>query len=1319
MRFASIAHEKLEAGGGSGLQFRGDEVLAIFTSARRAIRSAIELQDAFVQASIGDPSFALPVGIGLDAGEGVEVDDGYRGGALNLAARLCSIAAAGEILASESVIHLARHIDGVAQVDRGTARLKGLADPVRLTSVSKEGWDPTKDLEFQQAIGLRGGRGEVEFAVCPYRGLAAFQPEDADRFFGRSELVAELVGRMDREQVLFVVGSSGSGKSSVVRAGLIPAIGAGALPTSGRWAVSLFSPRTAPCEELWYQLRRIALSLDIPAPHIDDPSARAGIAEVRSLADAIADASGGLVVVIDQFEELFTSSSRRDQEAFVQMLEGIVNPSARTTRVVIVMRADFYGACATFPWLAKRATANQALVGPMSRSELRKVIEEPAWAAGLQLEDGLVDSVLEDAGHDAAALPLISHAMAETWRRRDGLVLTTDGYASAGGVAGSISQTADSLFETVFTDPEQQACRRLMLRLVTPGEGTPDTRRRLAMSELDRDADPSTSRRVAAEMVDARLLTVDRDSIEIAHEALLQSWPRLRGWIDEGRDDLRTRQRIATVASEWKAQGKDPDLLYRGTPLQASLEWASTYDGTLGSDDEEFLVASREAAEERDRRAGETVNRRRRVRRVAVSLLAILAVAAGAASVIAFFALDASRTRYAQSLATQARLLAASDPRTSIALAAEAGARVGIDPVDARAALVDASQALAAPFVPSGPAFPVGDASTVVVAPDGSTVVTGNLDGSISTWSATGEALDTGVPGHGAAIEEMDVTPDGRWLVSGSDDATVMLWDLADPAHVPEPTLLGTTTGIVWSVAVSPDGSLAASASEDGTIRLWDLNTQRQFAGVFADLELDALTVAFSPDGQTLAAGDGAGEITAWSIDDGKVVIPPFAAHHSDVWEIEFDRTGSRIVTASSDGRVRVWDARTLGMIGEPFERSAYDVRGAIMLGDDVVAGDEQGRLLVAPVDGTERPTISAAGTAQVLDASWGGGTLATLGQDQRLQLWSKGEEPSARVLQVGADGAFGLAGSPDGSLLGVGDGEGNLSVYAVSTGERELGPVTLHEGAIRDLAFSPDGSSIATAGDDGAVIVVDATSGAPIEVPIGSGAEVDALLWDGEVLVTGDVDGAVRLWRGADLEGELVPSSGGMSAVRDMALSPDGTLAVADAAGLVRMWDLSAREEQGPALAADTNTIWSVAWSPDGTTLATASDNPVVTLWDVGTRMATVTLTPQPGGSRGVAFLGDDASIVTTTLSGSVRLWDVRDGVPLGGELLGHEDTVWRSVPLPGLRFATSSEDGTVRIWDVLNGDRACERARGALGLDALRPYLGDDEAPTACSGA
>jgi WD40 repeat protein len=1308
MRFASIARKTLEAGGGSGLEFRGDEVLAAFTSARQAIRTAVDLQAAFVEATIDDPSFPLPVGIGLDAGEAVEVADGFRGGALNLAARLCSLAGAGEILASREVVHLARRVEGVTLVDRGSVRLKGLADPVHLTRLTRDGWDPESDTAYQQAMGRTVGRSDAGFAVCPYRGLAAFQPDDADRFFGRDELVADLVQRLDRDRILFVVGPSGSGKSSLVRAGLIPALRSGAITGSERWAVALFSPRSNPTEELTYQLRRIAEWV-LADRGISPPP------DARSLADAVCDVTGGLLLVIDQFEELFTLNRRPEQEAFVETLQTIADNVGSRLRIAMAMRADFYGVCATFPWLAWRATANQVLVGPMRHADMRKVIEQPAVGAGLRLEDGLVDAVLEDAGTGTASLPLVSHAMAETWRRRDGDTLTFAGYRAAGGVAGSIAQTADTLYETAFDARQQEVCRRLMLRLVTPGEGTSDTRHRLPMSDLDRDQDAETGRKVVSEMTDARLLTVDRDSLEIAHEAMLQSWPRLRRWIDDAREDLRTRQRIAHAAAEWRTQGSDADLLYRGAPLQTALDWAEERGDVLGSAEQEFLAASRDAFLASKAKSEEAARRARRLRRIAFSTLAVLAAAAIGASLIAFLSLGEARSRYAQALATQARLLAGSEPRTAIALAAEASARGNVDPADARAALVAASQTLAADFVPSGEPLSVGDASTVVVSPDGSLVVTGNRDGSISTWSPSGESLKTNVHGHDKAIEEMDFSPDGRWLISGGHDFRILLWDLSDPTD-PEPIEFGEVSQIVWSVAVSPDGSTAATASEDGTIRLWELESLRQLGPAWGgDRNEDALTVSFSPDGELLLVGNGLGEVTGYATDDRRVVVPTFSAHGSDVWEIEFSPDGERFATASSDGRVLIWrTSRHPQILNEPFERSGWDVRGVLMDEQEVLAGNEEGRLLIAPNDDPLAiPTSFAPRHAQIVDEAWGAGTLATLGIDQRMQIWTRGEEPTAMAIKEHTNGAFGIAASPDGESIATGDGDGNVRGFSTTTGELELGPVAVHDGAVWDLAFSDDGTRIASGGQDGGVEVIDAATGDRVLSLSASDLPVRSVLYaDGSVISAGD-DRMIRVWDGERLVEELGPQD---TAITAMALNPDGDLAVADQLGDVRVWNLESGQPESEFEAEDSQ-IWGLSWSADGKFLATARDDEVVHLWDVEAQTPPQSLGRHPGGALDVVFLEDGATVATTSRDGSVRVWDVATGASLGDPLEGHQSAAWRVIALPGMRFATSSEDGSVRIWDVLNPDRACERAAGPLGLDALGTFLGEGEEPIACA--
>ena len=336
---------------------------------------------------------------------------------------------------------------------------------------------------------------------------------------------------------------------------------------------------------------------------------------------------------------------------------------------MIALRADFYSASARYPWLADRISDNQVLVGPLRRPELRRAIEGPAQRAGMRVEPGLTEAILDEAGDEPGSLPLISHALMETWRRRRGTVLTVDGFRAAGGVVGAIAESAEDAYERL-DDAERVEARRLFLRLVTPGQDAPDTRRRLSWEEVD---DPET-RAIVDTLATGRLLTVDERGVELVHETLIRSWPRLRAWIDENRDDLRTRQRIIQAAAEWSAQNRDPDLLFRGTPLATALEWRTR--GTVGLPETaaQFLEASTAARDAEEAAAAASGVRRRRVRRLAFSALSLLAIAALAASAVAFLVLRHSQDkeaeaedRFGRALGTQAESLAATQPRTGAA----------------------------------------------------------------------------------------------------------------------------------------------------------------------------------------------------------------------------------------------------------------------------------------------------------------------------------------------------------------------------------------------------------------------------------------------------------------------------------------------------------------------------------------------------------------------------------------------------------------------------------------------------------------------------
>jgi WD40 repeat protein/serine/threonine protein kinase len=1155
----------------------------------------------------------------------------------------------------------------------------------------------------------------------PYQGLAAFQPEDARRFFGRDTLVQSLVERLTQERVLVVGGASGSGKSSLVRAGLIPAVASGALHESRRWPIALFTPRAEPLKELAYQLERAAGAATQREVAVSASDLREDPSRARTASTVVTDAAGGMLLVVDQFEELFTqSASRESQEVFLEVLSEMVDPVDSRVRLVIVMRADFYAQSALFTWLAERINRSQVLVGPMTPPELRRAIEGPVHQTGMHVEPELIDAVLDEAHGDPGALPLVSHAMAETWRRRKGASMTLAAYRHTGGVAGAISQTAESVY-SAFDAEEKMATRHLLLRLVTPGEGASDTRLALPLKEVDSERAPIDVRRVAEALIEARLLTADKNTITIAHEALIGSWPRLREWIEESRDDLRTRQRITAAAYEWDEQSRDPDLLYRGTPLSAALEWAKDHRPDLGALAAEFLAESEAAYLRKVEAEAAAEKRSRRLRTGTTVVLAVLLSIASVASVVAFNSFQEANLRLANQLATQASELTAEDPRLALALAVEAAVR-GAGSFELRLALVDGTQALEdAALVPARSPMEVGDALTVAIHPDGAIAAIGSRQGGDITLLdlATGSTIGSPLAGHAKPVIAIAFTPDGERMLSAGQDGVILVWELDDPGRVPEPAEVGRSDDVFWDVDVAADGNTAASAGEDGVIQLWDIESRTPLGEPLIDSGFDSLTVQFSPDARFLLGGNGQGELMGWDLATREPIFAPFNAHGSDIWEIVFSPDGGSVATASSDGKIRLWDLSG-SMIAEPFRDEANDVRGAQFLGGGLLAaGDENGRVRVWDLAANEQVLVSQVGhRGQVIVSSLSSdaSTLLTLGLDHNVIQWtspmSSGVEMAGHV-----DGAFGLAVSPDGSLVATGDRAGDIRLFTSESGRLVLGPLDVHDEPVWALSFSADGRDLISGDTSGALASIDPRTGEVLRPPQSAhDGAIRSMAVAEDLVLSGGDDGVVRAWN-EELEPVGDPLGPHVGGVTGMAVSTEGTLAVSDRSGLVHFWDPEDAAKAAEPLQADDNTIWGLDWSPDGQLLATASDNWAAFVWNVSERRMVANLTTLPEGGTAVGFLDDGKTVVATSRDGSVRLFDIELGREIGSEARTHGAPAWGLEVFPdGFRYTTSAEDGTVRVWDALDLDRACERSAGAFDEEQQRRYLGEPGAAVGC---
>lgn len=1181
---------------------------------------------------------------------------------------------------------------------------------------------------------------EAPAVSCPYKGLAAYQLEDARFFFGREALIEEIVRRIQLNQVLVVGGPSGSGKSSLIRAGLIPALKAGTLPGSDTWRFTLFTPGRDPMAELFFQMTRDSpigdsrISLEAMITH---PAMARHLSEVNG-------SQRPQMLFIDQFEELFTLAPAARRDRFISALSAMTDPADSTVRVVIAVRADFYAACAQFPWLAGRITNNQVLVGPMTKSELRRAIVEPARPMGLRLEGGLVDAIIDEAGDETGSLPLVAHALVETWNRRQGNTLTLEGFRAAGGVAGAISQTADAIFNDRFNTLEREATQRLFLRLVTPGEGTPDTRRVLARTEIENDAVPDVMQRVVESLTEARLLTVDDSSVQIAHEALLRTWPRLRVWIEASRDDLRTRQRISRAATEWDAEGRDPDLLYRGTPLLSALEWAGGNPEQLGEIERRFLDASTATKARAEALAAEKKSRTRRIRRVTIAVLASLALGATLASLAAFFAMGQARLnekkaelataeaqeQFAAALGVGARGMVDTDPLLALVLAVEAAARAGTQPptYDARATLLAARKVLtqAGPFLVGGP-IAAGDALSIALRPDGALLASAQRNGTIELIdSDTKQRIGGPLRGHQGGIRDVDFSPDGRWLASVGSDGALRLWSIEEELGGAG-RRIGQTTDVIMDVSFSPDGASVATGNGDGAVQLWDVVQGMSLGQPLYKHALGFNVVEFSPDGHVLIASSHDGTIYGWNLPSREPLFDPITgAHTSHLLKLAYSPAGDRFATASTDGTAKVLEAPSGRIVGPAFGNGAPI--GSVVFNPDgriLIGGNGDGAISLWDV--AKQTTIATtppghSGAIVDVDLSRDGNLLATLGLDQTIRLWSfDSTHPLALERQVLGDTAKGVAFSGDGRYLAAGDDAGAVEVWEIDSAK----PLAVFQGQgaqgrarqVWALAFAPDGRRLASGDRSGQIRLWDLTN-ATLQRTIDAH---EAAIWslafmpDGQRLVSTD-DTQVRIWNVATggLLRRLTHQGGrNTRAVR----SPDGALlAVTATDGKVRIWDLATAAITNE-IKVDEDLLWSAAFSPDMRHLAVASSDETVSVWDLATGRRQAAFTGHTAGATDLAWLADGVTLAVVDRSGRLHWWDVQTQRRLAEAWPAHAGTSWRLAVHPdGRRLATAGDDGKIKVWDEFSVERACAIGKHAFDKVRRRQYLGQNERSLAC---
>jgi WD40 repeat protein/DNA-binding SARP family transcriptional activator len=1117
-------------------------------------------------------------------------------------------------------------------------------------------------------------------SLCPYMGLRGYRERDAAIFVGRERLTSAVAGRFADQSVVVLTGASGVGKSSLVRAGLLPALRAGAVPGSAAWRI-----------------------------------------ELRTPADAMTDRTPDLLV-LDQAEEMFTTL---DDSARVTLLDNLAHYlDADDGRLLLVVRSDFYGQLAEVPSLAAFAEKATMLVAPMRGDDLRRALVVPATSNGLQLEGELIEAVMEDAGGQAEVMPLVSEAMRRTWQRRRGDVLTLDGYRAAGELGGAVEAAAEDCYGRL-DDARQLAARRLLVRMAAQTESGWTRHALIRTDALDADEQAALDSFIAA-----RLVVADGQRVDVAHEALFNHWPRLQSWLAERSLAADMLEHLDQAVTDWQRAGLQDADLYRGPRLAAALDWRAEHPHDLTANEGAFLDSSARAAEAElhaaRARAEREARGRRRLRLVAAGLAVVLVGAVGAAVVARN---ERSKANHAATVALANGLggEAAGEPNLDLAmLLAVAGEKLNPSEQTQGALLKTVLRAPSALRTFHG----INQrANFMALSPDGHTLaLEDNVPNLFLYDTTTGRAIKE-IPDSqlGGPNSQIAFTPDGKLLYIGGDTPSSL--EFIDPAStsVSRAVLLPTTVlQAVGSVATAganqdappdfgthnfafADGGRRVATELAGEVVQWNLpegtsaaapfavpyqdqpgvvlyepgarrlvvvdptNTTVVEAGtgrVVSNYKTGGRVAAIAPDGVTVALGESDGSLEFLTLSTGAVASVP-SAHQGPVDAVSFTPDGAHVIT-SGDTVSRMWDAGTHQLLQTFTGHTGRIVAQAISPdGSPLYTASDDGSIFAWDVTGTRGFIRSYAGVPSGDESSPGifafsrDSRYAAIGGSEGIvSIWDLRRWRQVQSFLAVTNGyIIGLGFSPDGRSLVVSTDSGQLGGGALRIWSLDPSP-----NPVRTLpafwymmwaSYSPSGKDVVAVGSpadapggyaqhsqgDTQVGAWDASTGrqlGTIRLRGGGGAVEAGFAARGTELAVGQlgnhaavvdpVHGRV-LGRWDNASGQYLDS---------IAMSPDGRrVAIADFDGDITIWDTATQRLVMPKFKVSTRAANQVRWSPDGTRLITSGDDSSLALWDAKTGTQIGTSIVIPNLNLGAAtFSPDGRWIGVGDVSGHVWLF-------------------------------------------------------------------------------